>query len=155
MNKNISEFYKLAETDYKGADGYQHRIFWNVENIAKKPNANGYIVQWIDSYTTSPQIKMEGKAYFEAWQVVDGSTGNIRYDDEFWAGWLDVPGEVTYRAKVFWIDEEDELFSIVDEWEKGAVQMANKLLSAYDFPEIKEREPVCERYFKWNSEDYM
>lgn len=154
MIKNKNMFYKLAGADYKGADGYQHRIFWDVEAIAEKSHANGYIVQWVDAKTTCPQIRMEDKPYFEAWRVVDGSTGKTDYDDEFWAGYLDIPGEATYRTKVFWIDEEDVLFSIVKDWENKVVPMANELPSAYDFPEIEGRIPVDERYFNWKSEDY-
>ena len=150
----MSEFYKITEQDYKGADGYQHRIFWNVKAITSEPNANGYIVQRIDADTTSKEIIMENRPYYEAWRVVDGSTQNSCYDDEFWARWLEAPGEVTYHTKVYWIDKEDELFSIVEGWKSGAVQMANELPSSYEFPEIEGRRPVCERFFYWNSEDY-
>lgn len=150
----MNECYKLAEAEYRGADGYQQRIFWDVKFVAKKSNADGYIVQRIDADTTSPEIRMENRPYFEAWRVTSGSTGNSNYDDEFWARYLEVNGEVTYRTKVYWIDIKDELYSIVDGWERGAVRMANELPSSYEFPELEERKPEDERFFHWNSEDY-
>ena len=150
----MSDFYRLAETDYKGFDGYQHRILWNVKAIAKKSNANGYIVQRVVAKTTCSEIRMEDRPYFEAWRVTEGSTKNTNYDDEFCARYLDAPGEVTYHTKVFWIDKEDNLFSVIDRWKPGKVQMASKLPSAYEFPEIEGKRPVCERLFHWNSEDY-
>ena len=152
MNEN--KCYRLAEKDYMNFDGYQHRIFWNVEAIANKPKACGYIVQKVDANTTSPQIIMEKRPYYEAWHVVDGSTGNSGYDDQFWAQWLDKGGKATYQTKVYWIDKEDELYSIVNGWKRGMVKMACDLPSAYEFHEIESRTPVCTRCFCWNSEDY-
>lgn len=152
--EKMSDFYRLASENYEAVDGYSHRIFWIVEAIAMKSDAKGYIVQWVDAHTNCPQIRMEGRPYYEAWRVVNGSTGNSDYDDEFWARYLDMPGKAIYRTKIYWIDENDVLFSKVNVWKKGKVGMANELPSEYDFPEIEGRIPVEKREFIWNSENY-
>ena len=150
----MCKIYKLVGKEYKNVDGYQHRILWDVKAIAKKSNANGYIVQRVDANTTSPEIEMEKKPYFEAWRVTDGLTGNSNYDDEFWAMYLEADGEATYQTEVYWIDIEDELYSIVDRWKNGAVRMANELPSSYEFQELGERELAGKRFFHWDSKDY-
>lgn len=141
---------------------YEQSGYWNIEFIAKKNNASGYIVQEVEliNTTTIPDID-ECVRYYEAWRVVNGKCADDEKnipDDTFGCGFegienlmlqksLGKVGEVKYICRIYWIDEADDHFEIVNSWKEGGVVYADKLKSVLvkDCPKFADMKPVCDR----------
>ena len=140
---------------------YEQSGYWNVEFIAKKSGASGYIVQevMIINTTTIPDID-ERVHYYEAWRVVNGKCVDEDDvpDDTFRCGFEEIKhwmlekslgkaGEVKYLCKIYWVDESDNHFKIVNSWKEREVRYAAKLKSILvaNCTEFLDVDPVCER----------
>ena len=141
---------------------YEQSGYWNIEFIAKKSNASGYIVQKVKLINTTTISDIEESVhYYEAWRVINGKCiddENDIPDDTFKYGCEEIrhilikkslgkKGEIKYLCEIYWIDETDIHFKIVDKWKEGGVVYARKLKSVLveECPELDEKTPVCIR----------
>ena len=140
-----SRYYKIIHEDnFEKYACYDLSIHWNVEEIAGKSNANGFIVQEVDIKNTTSIKGLSDIAYYEAWKV---ENGNFIYhcekepDDSFaWGNWccksmmtnsINKKGTITYKSKVFWVDRDSKLFVLIEKWKEETVFEAGKLKSVY------------------------
>ena len=123
---------------------FRFGIRWKVDRIAGHKKANGFIVQKINVSAPDYLHSFPVKEYFEAWEV---QNGKIKYptnaipeniDDCFCAvestafESLGKKGQVSYQAKVYWIDYRDSLFEAISKWKIGKViQAGNQIRSIH------------------------
>ena len=169
---------KKNETEYSAC---RFEIKWNVEQIADCEKANGYIVQHFTRKEIPTNIiTSNDEDYYEAWKVINGliiySDGKTSsdFDDAFALGMNFVDevsseeladhvcrsagttGEIRFNGEVYWIPIDDELYSVVDKWENGAIICAGNLKATYKFDEIKSRKILFRRseiIHKWNMKE--
>lgn len=151
-----------AEDNSKPYLFYEQSGYWNIEFISQKENASGYIVQEVKIINTTGIPNMDKVAhYYEAWCVSNGKCVDDEDDipdDSFKCGSEDIKkqliklslgktGEIKYICKIYWIDETNTHFKIVDNWKERGVIYAAKLKSVWvnDCPQFAEVAPVCER----------
>ncbi len=136
---------------------YTHQIKWI------PPQKSGYIVQYVELEDPIGLIRIYEKPYYEAWRVKDGKVihevkGPEKYDDSFsnenngefqinrqlaidgtqnWMRKAKVTKTyVTYKCKVFWVDEGSDSYKNVNQWKRGVVRMALNLRSSYEAPGV-------------------
>lgn len=159
QDKLASPYYQIIYLFTDDLKGYDFRINWNVDKIAKKSNANGYIVQKIRTEIIGLDGLEREQPYYEAWKVQDGNCekGKYDYDDRYildsvFYGFINTSGKITYYSEVYWIDKENELYNAVDNWETSYLVCAGELKSILvdDCQELKNVEPVFIRpQFSW------
>lgn len=143
---------------------FEYAIKWNVEEIAGKKDANGFIVQRIEVDSSISNSGVPKKPYLEAWSVTNGVCADTRlnkYDDIFSVGIdfrihdsvidsLGVLGHIIYKTKVYWVDICDHLFEDVEKWEVNCIPSHVGNLKACwieDFSKFEELSPVFERTY--------
>lgn len=158
----MNEYIRIVKEDNdKPYLFYKQSVYWNIEHISKHEKANGYIVQEVEiSNSTKISDIDEYVHYYEAWLVKDGKCvyDDDLPDDSFECGFEEIAhmmiakslgktGEVKYACKIYWVDETDNHYSIVDKWEERGVRYAAQLKSviASDCPEFADIEPVVIR----------
>lgn len=144
---------------------YLHEGYWNVEKITNSKNASGYIVQEVhitnDSGIDELPVKVD---YFEAWRVISGKVEDFEVDnpdDSFKFGMegmeeylikisMGHKGIIKYNTYVYWIEENDELFYLVDSWKPRTIKQAGKLKSATfdDYSDVFNLTIIGERRFE-------
>lgn len=124
---------------------YLQEGYWNVEKISNRKKASGYIVQEVHISNNSgiSNISMTND-YFEAWRVIDGQVEDYEKDnpdDTFRFGIegmekflikisIGHQGIIKYDTSVYWVEQNTELFSIVNSWKTRTIAQAGKLKSA-------------------------
>lgn len=138
--------------------------YWNVKAIAKKQAACGYIVQEVIIINTTGILCIDKiEHYYEAWRVTNGRCEEYEDDnpdDTFRCGIAEMKDEmikmslgksgvVKYECNVYWIDENDYHFDIVDTWQERTVNYAAKLKSIWadQCTELEDMKPIYEREF--------
>lgn len=163
-------FYTIKKETHSEYCAFELQINWNVTNISKSTNADGYIVQYFSRTSHPPVDFLEDISYFEAWRVTNGSCqydSNTICDDLFAVGsWfshsseinnsIGKAGEFRIEASVYWIPKASTLFEFVDKWTTTEVPQANGLKSCYSFPELSNEYHVFSRplfIHKWDFRD--
>ena len=162
------EYYKIINNQTDSAFAYYNfSIKWNIENILKNNQKNGFLVQEV-IFTNTTEINVTQKkedneynCYYEAWEIKNRIAIETRQDESddtfscfneydilsYLAISLGKIGEIKYETKVYWIDEKDKLYDEIKNWNRETVPMANGLKSIYkrDFSKLKTYTPIFER----------
>lgn len=168
-----------VEEEPPEVNGYFDRKFkWNVSQIAKQENANGYIVQKIIRHTKASEnflplknnTKVFCHTYFEAWKVENGiivypAEQQYEFDDrwtynssistfdamlEDCADKYLTSGCITMTGEVYWLDAADKRVASLESRFKmnNKDTYAGELLSTENFEELNETEKIDTRSFQ-------